>query len=103
MRLDPFRPGDLQVLSSGFTDQVYLDTVDDQVLRIKAVICNSLSDLNRLFFVDRALYANTPEMPMYYEFTPRNIRQMRTPVVISDVKLYCIEKAWGVHTLRMTR
>ncbi len=103
MKLDQGRSGEVQVLFSGFTDQVYLDIVSEEVLRIKAVICNSLNDLNRLFLVDRALYANTPNMPMYYEFTPRKIRQMRTPVIISDVKLYCVEKLWGVHTLRMTR
>ncbi|HZY94920.1 MAG TPA: hypothetical protein VFE98_08730 [Candidatus Bathyarchaeia archaeon] len=103
MKLNQAPSGEIQVLDSGFTDQVVLDTVNEDVLRIKAVICNSLNDLNRLYFVDRALYANTPQMPMYYEFTPGKIRLMRTPVVISDVKLYCVEKVWGVHTLRITR
>jgi hypothetical protein len=103
MNIDQSRTAGLRVLHSGFTDQVLLDISNEEVLRIKAVIRNSISDLNRLFLVDRALYANTPNLPMYYEFTPKGIRDMQTPVVISDVKLYCIEKAWGLHTLRMTR
>jgi len=103
MKLDQAPTGELRVLDSGYTDHVLLDTVADEVLRIKAVVCNSLSDLNRLFLVDRALYTNTPGLPLYMEFTPQKIRSMKTPLIISEVKLYTVEKIWGVQTLRMTR
>ena len=103
MKLDQAPTGELRVLDSGFTDQVLLDTVNEQVLRIRAVVCNSLSDLNRLFFVDRALYTNTPGLPLYMEFTPQKMRAMKTPLIISEVKLYAVEKFWGVQTLRITR
>ena len=103
MKIDQAPTGELRVLDSGFTDQVLLDTVSEDVLRIRAVVCNSLSDLNRLFLVDRALYTNTPGLPLYMEFTPRKMREMKTPLIISEVKLYAVEKFWGVQTLRMTR
>jgi hypothetical protein len=103
MKLDQVPTGELRVVDSGYTDQVFLDTVSQDVLRIKAVVCNSLSDLNRLFLVDRALYTNTPGVPLYMEFTPQKMRAMKTPLIISEVKLYTVEKFWGVQTLRMTR
>ena len=103
MKIDQAPTGELRVLDSGFTDQVLLDTVDEEGLRIRAVVCNSLSDLNRLFLVDRALYTNTPGLPLYMEFTPRKMRSMKTPLIISEVKLYAVEKFWGVQTLRITR
>lgn len=103
MKLDQAPGGELRVLDSGFTDQVLLDTVKEEVLRIRAVVCNSLSDLNRLFLVDRALYTNTPGLPFYMEFTPQMMRSMKTPLIISEVKLYTVEKFWGVQTLRVTR
>ena len=103
MKINQAPTGELRVLDSGFTDQVLLDTVDEEVLRIRAVVCNSLSDLNRLFLVDRALYTNTPWLPLYMEFTPSKMRAMKTPLIISEVKLYAVEKFWGVQTLRITR
>ena len=103
MKLDNAPRGELRVLDSGYTDQVLLDTVAEEVLRIKALVCNSLSDLNRLFMVDRALYTNTPGLPLYMEFTPEKMRSMRTPLIISEVKLYTVERFWGVQTLRITR
>jgi hypothetical protein len=103
MKLDQAPTGELRVLDSGYTDQVLLDTVNEEVLRIRAVVCNSLSDLNRLFLVDRALYTNTPGFPLYMEFTPQRMRSMKTPLIISEVKLYSVEKFWGVQTLRITR
>ena len=103
MRLDQGTTGELRVLDSGYTDQVLLDTVAEEVLRIKAVVCNSLSDLNKLYMVDRALYTNTPGIPLYMEFTPRTIGSMKTPLIISEVKLYTVEKVWGMRTLRITR
>ena len=103
MKLDQAPTGELRVLDSGYTDHVLLDTVAGEVLRIRAVVCNSLSDLNRLFLVDRALYTNTPGLPLYMEFTPQKMRSMKTPLIISEVKLYTVEKFWGVQTLRMTR
>ncbi len=69
MKLDPGALGELRVLDSGYTDQVLLDTINEEVLRIKATVCNSLQDLNRLYMVDRALYTNTPGIPLYMEFT----------------------------------
>jgi len=103
MKLDQAPTGELKVLDSGFTDQVLLDTITEGVLRIRAVVCNSLSDLNRLFTVDRALYTNTPGLPLYMEFTPRKMQSMKKPLIISEVKLYTVERFWGVQTLRMTR
>jgi hypothetical protein len=103
MKLDQAPTGELRVLDSGYTDQVLLDTVNEEVLRIRAVVCNSLSDLNRLFLVDRALYTNTPGLPLYMEFTPQGMRSMKTPLIISEVKLYTVEKFWGMQTLRITR
>jgi len=101
MKLDQGPSGELQVLDSGYTDQVLLDTVTEEILRIKAVIYNSLNDLNKLFLVDRALYTNTPNMPMYFEFTPQNMQSMKTPLIISQVKLYTVERMWGMRTLRI--
>ncbi len=103
MKLDQGPSGELQVLDSGYTDQVLLDTVTEEVLRIKAVICNSLNDLNKLFLVDRALYTNTPDVPMYFEFTPQKMQYIKTPLIISEVKLYCVERLWGMRTLRMMK
>jgi hypothetical protein len=103
MRLDQGTSGELQVLDSGYTDQVILDTATEQILRIKAVIYNSLNDLNKLFMVDRALYTNTPFAPIYFEFTPENVRSMKTPLVISQVKLYTVERTWGMRTLRIMK
>jgi hypothetical protein len=103
MRLDQGPTGELRVLDSGYTDQVLLDTINEGVLRIKAVVCNSLSDLNKLYMVDRALYTNTPGIPLYMEFTPQGMRSMKTPLIISEVKLYAVERFWGMRTLRITR
>jgi hypothetical protein len=103
MRLDQGPTGELRVLDSGYTDQVQLDTVSEEVLRIKALVCNSLSDFNKLYMVDRALYTNTPGVPLYMEFTPQSMRSMKTPLIISEVKLYTVEKFWGMRTLRITR
>src|SRR5919109_5309696 len=104
MKLDHGPTGELRVLDSGFTDQVLLDTVSQEVLRIKAVVCNSISELNKLYMVDRALYTNTPGLPFYMEFTPQKIGSMKkTPLIISDVKLYTVERYWGMRTLRITR
>src|SRR5438046_3392786 len=103
MRLNQGPTGELRVLDSGYTDEVQLDTVSEEVLRIKALVCNSLSDFNRLYMVDRALYTNTPGLPFYMEFTPQNMRSMKTPLIISEVKLYTVERVWGMRTLRITR
>jgi hypothetical protein len=103
MRLDQGPAGEFRVLDSGYTDQVLLDTANEGVLRIKAIVCNSLSDLNKLFMVDRALYTNTPGLPLYMEFTPQKIESMKTPLIISEVKLFTVERFWGVRTLRITR
>src|SRR5436190_23113389 len=103
MRLNQGPTGELRVLDSGYTDQVKLDTISEQVLRIKALVRNSLSDINRLYMVDRALYTNTPGLTFYTEFTPQNMRSMKTPLIISEVKLYTVERVWGMRTLRITR
>lgn len=103
MRLDQGPSGELQVLDSGYTDQVLLDCVSEEFLRIKAVVYNSLNDLNKLFLVDRALYTNSPDLPLYFEFTPRNMAQMRKPLILSEVKLYCVERLWGLSTLRVMK
>lgn len=103
MKLDQGPTGELRVLDSGYTDQVQLDTISEEVLRIRALVCNSLSDLNKLYMVDRALYTNTPGLPLYMEFTPQKMRSMKTPLIISEVKLYTVERVWGMHTLRITR
>jgi hypothetical protein len=102
MRLDQGPLGEFTVLDSGYTDQVLLDTTTEGVLRIKAIVCNSLSDLNKLFMVDRALYTNTPGLPLYMEFTPQKIDGMKKPLIISEVKLYTVERVWGMRTLRIT-
>ncbi len=101
MKLDQGPSGELRVLDSGFTDQVLLDCISEEVLRIKAVVYNSLNDLNKLFHVDRALYTNSPDLPLFFEFTPENLSSMKTPLIISQVKLYTVERLWGLSTLRM--
>lgn len=103
MKLDQGPSGELTVLDSGYTDQVLLDCVSEEYLRIKAIICNSLNDMNKLFLVDRALYTNSPERPLFLELTPENMSAMKKPVVISEVKLYCVERTWGLSTLRMMK
>src|SRR5881628_2343512 len=103
MKLDQCPSGELRVLDSGYTDQVRLDTISEEVLRIKALVCNSINDLNKLYMVDRALYTNTPGIPLYMEFTPQSMRSMKTPLIINEVKLYIVERVWGMHTLRITR
>jgi hypothetical protein len=103
LRLDQGPSGELRVVDSGYTDQVQLDTASEEVLRIKALVMNSLSDLNKLYMVDRALYTNTPGIPLYMEFTPQSMRSMKTPLIISEVKLYTVERIWGMRTLRITR
>jgi hypothetical protein len=42
-------------------------------------------------------------MPLFYEFTPQNMVSMKTPVIISEVKLYSLEELWGMSTLRMMK
>jgi hypothetical protein len=103
MRFDQGPSGEIRVLDSGFTDQVMLDCITEEVLRIKAVVYNSLNDMNKLFSVDRALYTNSPELPIYWEFTPETVLSMKTPLIISEVKLYTVEKLWGLRTLRMMK
>ena len=103
VKLDQGSTGELRVLDSGYTDQVLLDTISEEVLRIKATVCNSLQDLNKLYMVDRALYTNTPDLPFYMEFTPQNMKWIKTPLIISEVKLYTVERIWGMRTLRITR
>ncbi len=103
LKLDQGPTGELRVLDSGYTDQVLLDTISEEVLRIKATVCNSLQDLNKLYMVDRALYTNTPGLPLYMEFTPQNMKSIKTPLIISEVKLYTVERVWGMRTLRITR
>jgi len=90
-------------LDSGYTDQVLLDRVREEFLRIRAVVYNSLNDLNKLFLVDRALYTNTPDLPIYFEFTPQNLATMKTPLVLTQVKLYFVETMWGISTLRLMK
>jgi hypothetical protein len=103
LKLDQGPSGELQVLDSGYTDQVLLDCVSEEYLRIKAIIYNSLNDMNKLFLVDRALYTNSPERPLFMEITAQTMSAMRKPVVISEVKLYSIERSWGLKTLRMIK
>ncbi len=103
MKLDQGPSGELRVLDSGFTDQVSLDWVSEEFLRIRAIVYNSLNDLNKLFVVDRALYTNTPGFPIYFEFTPEKMQSIKTPLIISEVKLYCVERLWGMSTLRITK
>jgi hypothetical protein len=103
LKLDQNPIGELRVLDSGYTDQVLLDTISQEVLRIRATVCNSLQDLNKLYTVDRALYTNTPGLPLYMEFTPQNMKSIKTPLIISEVKLYTVERVWGIQTLRITR
>jgi len=103
MKLGQGSSGELRVLDSGFTDQVLLDCISEEVLRIKAVIYNSLNDLNKLFHVDRALYANSPDSPLFMEFTPERVLSMKTPLIISEVKLYTVDELWGLSTLRMMK
>ena len=102
LKLDQGPTGELRVVDSGYTDQVLLDTISQEVLRIKATVCNSLQDLNKLYTVDRALYTNTPGLPIYMEFTPQNMQSIKTPLIISEVKLYIVERIWGMRTLRIT-
>ena len=103
MKLDQGPSGELTVLDSGYTDQVLLDCVSEEYLRIKAIIHNSLNDMNKLFLVDRALYTNSPERPLFMELTPQNMSAMKKPLVISEVKLYSVERTWGLSTLRMMK
>jgi hypothetical protein len=103
MKLDQDPSGELKVLDSGYTDQVLLDCVSEEYLRIKAIIYNSLNDMNKLFLVDRALYTNSPERPLFMEWTPQNMSALRKPLVISEVKLYSVERTWGLSTLRMMK
>ena len=103
LKLDQGPSGELTVLDSGYTDQVLLDCVSEEFLRIKAVVYNSLNDLNKLFLVDRALYTSSPDRPLYYEFTPQNMASIRKPLLISEVKLYCVERLWGISTIRMMK
>jgi hypothetical protein len=103
MKLDQGPSGELKVLDSGYTDQVLLDCVSEEYLRIKAIIYNSLNDMNKLFLVDRALYTNSPERPLFVEWTPQNMSVLRKPLVISEVKLYSVERTWGLSTLRMMK
>ena len=103
MKLDQSPTGELTVLDSGYTDQVLLDCVSEEYLRIKAIIYNSLNDMNKLFLVDRGLYTNSPERPLFMEWTPQNMSALRKPLVISEVKLYSVERTWGLSTLRMMK
>jgi hypothetical protein len=103
MKLDQGPSGELKVLDSGYTDQVLLDCVSEEYLRIKAIIYNSLNDMNKLFLVDRALYTNSPERPLFVEWTPQNMSALRKPLVISEVTLYSVERTWGLSTLRMMK
>jgi hypothetical protein len=103
MKLDQSPSGQITVLDSGYTDQVLLDCVSEEYLRIKAIIYNSLNDMNKLFLVDRALYTNSPERPLFVELTPQNMSAMKKPLVISEVKLYSVERTWGLSTLRMMK
>ena len=103
MKFDQGPGGEIRVLDSGYTDQVSLDSVSEEFLRIRAVVYNSLNDLNKLFLVDRALYTNTPDLPIYFEFTPQNMAAMKTPLVLTQVKLYFVEKMWGLSTLRLMK
>ena len=103
MKLDQSPTGELTVLDSGYTDQVLLDCVSEEYLRIKAIVFNSLNDMNKLFLVDRALYTNSPERPLFMEWTPQNMSAMKKPLVISEVKLYSVERTWGLSTLRMMK
>src|SRR5437899_439074 len=48
MKLDQGPSGELTVLDSGYTDQVLLDCVSEEYLRIKAIIYNSLNDINNI-------------------------------------------------------
>jgi len=95
--------GELTVLDSGFTDQILLDCISEEVLRIRATIYNSLNDLNKLYHVDRALYTNSPQNPLFMEFTPERVFSMKMPLVINEVKLYTVDKRWGLSTLRMMK
>ncbi len=103
MKFDQGPGGEIHVLDSGYTDQVLLDRVSEEFLRIRAVVYNSLNDLNKLFLVDRALYTNTPDLPIYFEFTPQNLATMKTPLVLTQVKLYFVETMWGISTLRLMK
>src|SRR5438093_11792687 len=103
MKLDQGPSGELTVLDSGYTDQVLLDCVSEEYLRPKAIIYNSPNDMNTLFLVDRALYTNSPERPLFMEWTPQNMSAMKKPLVITGVTLYSVERTWGLSTLTTTK
>ena len=92
MKLGQGPSGELTVLDSGFTDQILLDCISEEVLRIRAAIYNSLNDLNKLYHVDRALYTNSPENPLFMELTPETMLSMKKPLIINEVKLYSVDK-----------
>src|SRR5947209_19457662 len=98
MKLDQGPSGELTVLDSGYTDQVLLDCVSEEYLRIKAILYNSLNDMNKLFLVDRALYTNSPARPLFMERTPQNMSAMQNPVVTPEVKGYRHERRWRLST-----
>src|SRR2546428_9005392 len=93
-----------RVLDSGFTDQVRLAYIDkERIMRIRAIVYNALSDLNKLFHVDSVLYTKSPDMPLFYELTPQNMVSMNTPAIISEVQLYSLEELSAMSTLRMMK
>ncbi len=65
VKLDQGHTGELRVLDSGYTDQVLLDTISEEVLRIKATVCNSLQDLN----TEQALHGR-PRTLHEYSWSP---------------------------------
>src|SRR3989441_12967931 len=103
MRLDQGPSGELTVLDSGYTDQVLLDCVSEEYLRIKAIIYNSLNDMNKLFLVDRALYTNSPERPLFMEWTPQNMSAIKKPLVLTQLKLCNVQRACVLSSLRMMK
>src|SRR5256885_1457222 len=70
MKLDQGPSGELTVLDSGYTDQVLLDCVSEEYLRIKAIIYNSLNDIHGVAdglasSLDGALARSTVEVHHY--------------------------------------
>ena len=82
------------VLDKGCADAVELQSKREES-KIEVTIFNLTAMCEKIFDVDRALYGRYE----FVEITPKNLKK----TVITDIRIYLVEKIWSLTLLEMIR
>jgi len=82
------------VLDKGCADFVELQPAPNED-KIEAAVFNRLIKSEKFFDVDKAIYGRYE----FVEITPKNLKR----TIITDIRLYLVEKIWNLTLLEMIR